>query len=268
MAGDGAPRHFHGHDGGCAFQERDHQNPHHVEEGMLFVGGFGHVGRDRPDQSVTQQDAQKCSHQGGGNLVSNFLRRAAESPHGDHDAEHGGDNSQAGQGIGHGAEGGGGLSGILMVNLEVEVEHLVEIEGIDAGNGHAQGVADEIANVVVLEEGGILGKNSAFLRLFYVGFEGHQAVFAGLVEQVVHHFQSVDIGLLAELGGAEDATDSAADLLEDVEGIGDQKSAHPGTTDDNQFSRLNEHSDVAVLHEVASQHGTENDDDADNRKHS
>ncbi len=115
-------------------------------------------------------------------MLSDFLGRTAESSHGDDDAEHGRHNAQAGQGIGHGTEGGGGLRGILVVHLEVEVEHLVEVEGIDAGDGHAQRIADEIANVMVFEEGGVLEEDLTLVGLFHVGLESHQAVLAGLVE--------------------------------------------------------------------------------------
>ena len=52
----------------------------------------------------------------------------------------------------------------LMMNFQVEVEHLIEIEGVDAGDGHAQRVADEIAHVMILEEGWILGEDGALLR--------------------------------------------------------------------------------------------------------
>src|SRR5579864_1728421 len=149
-----------------------------------------------------------------------------------------------------------------MVNFQVEVQHLVEVESIHTGDGHAQRVADKIANVVILEECRVLGKNSTLLRLFDVGFQGHESIFAGLVEQVVQHFQSVDIGLLAELRTAKDAGDSPRDLLQDVQGIGDQQSAYGGASDDHQFGRLNKHSEVAMLHQVAGDHATENDDDA------
>jgi hypothetical protein len=33
---------------------------------------------------VAQQNAKKCSHQGGGNLVANFFRRPPESSHGNY----------------------------------------------------------------------------------------------------------------------------------------------------------------------------------------
>jgi hypothetical protein len=70
-----------------------------------------------------------------------------------------------------------------MMNFEIEVEHLIEIEGVDAGDGHAQGVTDEIAHVIILEEGWILGEDGTLLGLFDIGFEGHESVFAGLVER-------------------------------------------------------------------------------------
>ena len=57
----------------------------------------------------------------------------------------------------------------------------------------------KVADVMVLEKRWILREDCALFRLFDVGFERHQAVFARFVEQVVHHFQGVDIGLLAEL---------------------------------------------------------------------
>jgi hypothetical protein len=52
-----------------------------------------------------------------------------------------------------------------------------------------------------------------------------------------------------------------------VERIGDQKSAHSSAADNDQFCRLNEDSEIAVFHEIAGHHATENDDDADDCKH-
>jgi hypothetical protein len=154
-----------------------------------------------------------------------------------------------------------------MMNFEIEVEHLIEIEGVDAGDSHAQGVADEIAHVMILEEGWILSEDGTILGLFDIGFESHESVFAGLVEQVIHHFQSVDVGLLSELGAAEDSTDAASNLLEDMERIRDEESADGGAADDDQFRRLHKYPQVPVFHEIAGHHTTEDNDDSDNRKH-
>ena len=94
MSGDGAARHFDRHDRGATFQERNHENPQYVEECVFFFGSFGHVGGDGADQSVAEQNAEKRSHQRGGDLVSDLFRRTAEGAHGDDDAEHGGDNAR------------------------------------------------------------------------------------------------------------------------------------------------------------------------------
>ena len=56
--------------------------------------------------------------------------------------------------------------GSVMVNFHVEVEHLVEIEGIDAGDGHAQGVANEIADVMVFQEGRVFGEDRTLVGFF------------------------------------------------------------------------------------------------------
>jgi hypothetical protein len=76
-----------------------------------------------------------------------------------------------------------------VVNFQIEVKHLVEVECIDAGDGRAQGIAHEIADVMILKECLILGKNWTLRRFLDIGLQSHQAAFAGLVEQVVQHFQ-------------------------------------------------------------------------------
>ena len=43
------------------------------EIGALFVGGFGHVGRNRSDQAIAKQDAEKCADQSGLQLYVRFL---------------------------------------------------------------------------------------------------------------------------------------------------------------------------------------------------
>ena len=105
-------------------------------------------------------------------------------------------------------------------------------------------------------------------RFFHVGFESHESVFAGFVEQVVHHFQSVDVGLLAELGAAEDAADASGDFLDDVQRVADQNCADGGAADDDQFRGLHQDAEVTVLHEVAGDDASEDDHDADDCKHS
>jgi hypothetical protein len=60
---------------------------------MLFFRCFCHVGCERANQSVTKQDAKKSAHQSGSDFLSDLLRGAAKSAHGDHDAEYGSYNA-------------------------------------------------------------------------------------------------------------------------------------------------------------------------------
>ena len=95
---------------------------------MFFFRSFGHVGSDRTNQPVAQQDAEKSPDQCGSNFFADFLRRPAECSHRDDHAKYGGDNSEAGQRVSHGAQRGRGLSRIPMLNFHVEIEHLIEVE--------------------------------------------------------------------------------------------------------------------------------------------
>ena len=119
----------------------------------------------------------------------------------------------------------------------------------------------------IFEDGGTFGKQGTLLRLFDVVLEGHQAVFAGLVEEFVHHLQRVDVGLLAVFGARENADDSAGDLGENVERIGDEDGADGGAADDEQFGGLEEDADIAVLHQIAGDYCAEDNHDADDGKH-
>lgn len=74
--------------------------------------------------------------------------------------------------------------------------------------------------------------------------------------------------MLSKLGAAKYAADPAPDLLENVQWVSYQESADGGAADDDQFGRLNQDSEIAVLHQIARHYATENNDDADNRKHS
>jgi hypothetical protein len=268
MPGHGASRDFYGHDRSATFQKRDHQDAHYIEKSVLLFRGFSHVGCDWAHQSVAKQNPEKSADEGSGHFVADFFRRSAESAHRDHNAKNRGHDTKTGKRIGHRTESSGRLRGIVVVDFQVEIEHLVKIKGINSSDSHAQRVTHKIANVMVFQECGIFRKDRTFFGFFDVGLQGHQSFFPRLVEQVIHHFQSVDIGLFAKFTATEDAADSAGNLLDDVEGVGDQQSADGGATDDDQFCGLDQDFQVAAFHEIASNDATEHDYDADNRKHS
>src|SRR5580704_3470477 len=154
-----------------------------------------------------------------------------------------------------------------MMNLHVEIEHLVEIEGVDSRNGHAQRIADKVAHVMVFENLWTFGKQGALVGLLHVGLQGHQSFFAGFVQEVVHHLQRVNISLLVVLRAAEYCAKARPNLLENMNGISDEHSTDRRSQDGDEFGRLDEHFQIPVLHEIAADYTAENNDDADDCKH-
>lgn len=43
------------------------------------------------------------------------------------------------------------LGCVMVVDFHIELEHLIQLEGAESGDGHAQRVAHEIADMVVIE---------------------------------------------------------------------------------------------------------------------
>jgi hypothetical protein len=68
----------------------------------------------------------------------------------------------------------------VVVYVHVQLHHLIHVEGLDAAtSGHADGVADEMQGVVVLEEFRILGEDWAFVWGVAVGFKGPSGLLCG-----------------------------------------------------------------------------------------
>lgn len=200
-------------------------------------------------------------------LVADLFRRTAERAHGDHNAEHGGDNSQTWQGIGHAAQRGDGQTSPVVMDLYVEIQELVKVKGFDTADGHAHGIAEIVADVVILEEGGILGEKWTFGGILDVALQRHQALTARLVKEFIHHFEGVEVALFGEFGSSEHARNPSHDFFQNVKGVGNQYRADGSASNDHQLSRLDQDHDLAMFHQVAAYHRAEDDYDSDNCKH-
>ncbi len=229
---------------------------------------LAHVGAQGAGNAVAEQDAEEGADEGGGDFFADLLGRAAERAHGDDDAEHGGDDAQPGERVGDGGEGVDGLHFGVVVHFHVELHHLVHVEGLDAaGDGGAQGVADKVAGVMVIEELGVVFEDGAFLGLFDVHFDAEQAFFADLVEELVHHFEGAEVAFLVELGTFEDGQKAGDDALDDVDRVGHEQGAGGGANEDEQLGRLHEDEYVSLLHEEAADDCSEDNENAYDGEH-
>ncbi len=155
----------------------------------------------------------------------------------------------------------------MVMNFKIEIHQLIELECFHSADCHTHAVAEKVSNVMVFQKLGVFGKDRTLVRSLYVAFQRHEALPPGFVQKLVSYFEGFHVALLCELRSFEHHADTRSNLFQDVQRIRDQDGTCPGATDDEQFCRLQEHLQVAVLHEVSADYRSENDYDADNREH-
>src|SRR6266851_9293848 len=151
----------------------------------------------------------------------------------------------------------------MMMHFHVQIQHLIQLESVDAGDCHAQGVANKVTNVMMLQELRPGRQNRTLVGLFHVALKGHQSLLARFVQQIEHHLQRLKVALLTEFGSAKHTTDSSSNALQDVERVCDQHGTDGGAANDDEFGGLHQHTQVPMLHEITRHHAAEDDDDAD-----
>jgi hypothetical protein len=155
-----------------------------------------------------------------------------------------------------------------MMNFHIKFHHLVDVERFDtAAGGHANGVADKIESVMVFEEFRVLGEYRAFVRRVAIGFESHQAFFAGATEQFEEHFESFEVFGFCIFQTAKGSGESGDKSFENMQRVGDEHGSDGSAEDDDQFGGLDQNPDVSILHQVAGEDGAEDHHDSDNHEH-
>ena len=99
-----------------------------------------------------------------------------------------------GQRVGHRAKRRDGLGRLAVVHFQIEFHHGIDFHGIHAaGDRHAQGVAQEMQRVMVLQELRVLVEHLALRRIidFLLQFRGSR--FAGEGEELVDHLERFQI---------------------------------------------------------------------------
>ena len=117
--------------GGVPFRKGDHQDAQHVVVGMFVVGSLGQVGGDGAHESVTEQDAEEGADQGGCDFVADFFGRTSEGAHRDDYTENRGNDAEAGERVGHRAQGRDRLGCVVMLYVHIELEELIHVEWFD-----------------------------------------------------------------------------------------------------------------------------------------
>jgi len=78
------------------------------------------------------------------------------------------------------------MVGLLVMGLQLHVHEILQLHGIGVAVHHeAQVVGDELEGVMVGQDLGVTLEDGALGRGLHVLLQGHEAVFARLVEQLV-----------------------------------------------------------------------------------
>src|SRR6266496_6283086 len=151
-------------------------------------------------------------------------------------------------------------SGVTLISIwslslsKIEVHQLIELECFHSADCHTHAVAEKVSNVMVFQKLGIFGKNRALVRGLHIRLKRHEALPTGFVQKLVSYFERFHVALLRELRSFEHHADTRSNLFQDVQRIRDQDGTCPGAADDEQFRRLQQDLQVAVLHQVSADH--------------
>ena len=98
-------------------------------------------------------------------------------------------------------------------------------------------------------------------------FEADEAVLAGLLEDFVEHLQQFRVALGAERIRLEQCQQLCERGLDDGRRVSGDHGAESGTADDQELVGLDEHGQLAMVHDVAADHAAEHDDQSDDDNH-
>ena len=157
-----------------------------------------------------------------------------------------------------------------VVRLDLGVHQRLDLVRVEvARDHHAQVVGDELDDVVVVADDGVLLEQRGAVRILDVLLDGHQAFLARLLQDVVQQRQQFHVARLAELAALEagaQALHRALDHLHLV--VGQERSARRAEDrDELHRQRVRNDGDVAFFGDVHAEDATQCDDPADDHKH-
>src|SRR5215212_2137060 len=143
-----------------------------------------------------------------------------------------------------------------MMHFDVLLHHLIELEESDAaGDRHPKSVTDEMYGMVILQKILVLGKDLALGRIFYVALKLSHAAFSGVIEDLVQHFEILQIERFSEFSASKHSADSLDHLDHNGKRIADQHRANGCAENDHQLCGLHQHHELSVLHQVSPDDG-------------
>src|ERR1700722_13746424 len=102
---------------------------------------------------------------------------------------------------------------MMLMDFHIQIQKLIQVKWLRSGNRHAEGVADKVAYVMILEELRLLGEDRALRRFLDIGLDPDQSFLTGFVEELIHHLQGFNVALFGEFGTGKNSADAACDAF-------------------------------------------------------
>ena len=238
-----------------------------------FGIGFDHFEQfrcERADDAVGQQHAEEGADQRAADHRAEHFDRLVDRAHCLDDAEHGGDDADCGQAVGHDLQRVLRCQFLVVVLVDIGIHcrfKLVRVFEID--RHHPQIVADEFDQVMVLEQPRIGREQLALRRRVEMRFDpGRATLFEG-GEQAEHHGQEIAIVARLPALALERAQQAAHRLLDRAKRIGDDERPDRCAHDRHQFvrQRLQHDRQLAAREQEAPEDAAEDHYEADTVQH-
>src|SRR5882724_11972460 len=141
-----------------------------------------------------------------------------------------------------------------MVRINVRIHESFKVMRSDtASQDNPYRVGEKMDRVMIFDEAGILRKEAALVRIFDVRFKRQLPILAGHLEQLIHDAEQLEILRLRDCSTGQHLGERGQNLYDHFDRRRNQHNAQGGTQDDDELGGLDEHPDVASLHEITAQ---------------
>ena len=138
------------------------------------------------------------------------------------------------------------------MRLQLHLEQALELVRIEAAADHqSQAVPDELHQMVIGLDLGIVLEQRAAVFGVEAGLDRHESVLADFHQHVVQQLQQLDVVLALVARTLDDGERSGERGFDDLGGIGGEKGSQRRADDDEDFGGMPEREDVAALEDEA-----------------
>ena len=160
--------------------------------------------------------------------------------------------------------------GLLVVGFDFAVHQRLDLVRIEvARHHHPQVVREELDHVVIAAHCRVFLEDFRLGGRFHIFLDGHQPLFAGLLQNVIEHCHELHVTRLGVLGALERHGYRRHRGLEHLGLVVDHKRAQRTAENrhDLEGERLQDHGNVAAVQDIHPEDAPEDDDVTDDDEH-